>query len=88
MKERRATSFHLTIILKVHTESQYADSMFLARILVGGMTRKIVSEQIPGNTFLLEALDPCLPLGQWKFSHDISPSDRDYCRLQTPIHKN
>ena len=51
MKERRATSFHLTIILKVHTESQYADSMFLARILVGGMTRKIVSEQIPGNTF-------------------------------------
>jgi hypothetical protein len=57
MRGRRATSFHLTIMLKVRRERQYTDSMLLARILVGGITAKIVSEQIPGNTFLLEALD-------------------------------
>jgi len=55
MKERRKTSFRLTIILKVRIERQYEESMFSVRILVSGMTKRIVLQAISGKTFLLEA---------------------------------
>jgi hypothetical protein len=53
MKQRRETSFRLAIISQIQIEKQYEESMFSVRILVSGMTKRIVLEEISRKTFLL-----------------------------------
>ena len=65
MKERRETSFHLIIIAQVQTEKQYEESMFSVRILVSGMTKRIVLEEISGKTLNLV-----------RFAHNLSRASR------------
>jgi len=55
MKERRETSFRhsVNLLSQIQIENQYEESMVFIRILVSGMTKRIVLEEISRKTFLL-----------------------------------